>query len=226
MQEPYLRFSCDRRSQLTSIGLSDEQILQLEYALTAVRYFATPPPSLTDVRDQIDPLLHVLRAAYEALYDFNSKRADISAAFGEVLSRSLVKTYDFTAVVAGKDSPQSSPIDEAMASLADVVTLFEEVRSELGNEMRRGNRSPLSAMNAIDNAINQTWARQNQGSPVPSVGTRVTPSSGSKSEFYRIACLCYEQLGIDSEPERPTKEYIRALSAARRKLSRDDQDHA
>ena len=214
MKEPHTRFTSDRKRELEEIGLSHEQILQLEYALEAVRFYSATPPSLSDVRDQLTPLLKALGGAKVALDAFFTKPANVSPAFAEVLSRLILNTVDLSALAMGH--PQASLIEDTSAAIAVMIKALEDLRKELGEEQRRGRRSTCAAVAAIDQALSQTWRRSRGEGEGSQEGKQIEVSSGTASDFFKIVSLCYQEVGIDTEPERATKEYVRATRACRR----------
>jgi hypothetical protein len=204
---PVIRFSVERRRDLRNLGVTDDQIAEVEAVLPSCTALIESAPRLQDTRTELSELITALRCLQRLI------RAPTKAA-REALNRWQMAAYDRS------HSLGSNP---EFAQMLDLDTLIEAARGAkkaLGNKQRRSHAATAEPIRRIADAL--ALGRSKGHAPELRQPQRYRMRSRVFAEVVQYA---YEAMGYakDYVPERALRTYRdwRKKDAAKQRTERD-----
>jgi hypothetical protein len=210
-----LHFSLAQRTSLCGLGVTGDQIAELEKILPLCRVMVVDDPTLRDVRDK-------LKAIVKAVERLNLQlapppKANVKLAQLEALNRIQKASRD-----CGGDCGEA---DKCIASLHQLRPVIDKALNDLGTTQRRTNSAATGPIKLIDDALKLGWAKHTrrliqQGS-TNALPLNIRASRHLSSQFSGVVRVCYEAMTgkEDCDPERAIRSYIFWYKRQRTQLS-------
>lgn len=207
-----MAFSREQVSELQRLGVTAEQLAELRRILPTCRAtICAPSASMTDVRDELEGLHKAVQCALDALWRWGSARVS-TPALAEARARVHAAAFDI--------DDRGTAIGDAADATHLAVIVIAEALARMPKEQRRAQASLLPVY-WIHEALLRGWGRthypirrgegskDDKGGPIPPYPH--APSSGVRSRFREIVCMCYDAAlnTRDSDPDRAIKAFMR-----------------
>ena len=198
-------FSPAQRQRLRSLGLIDAQIDELETnALPLSRAWLRKPPTLQDVRDELQALFDAMERAAAAMSRLLS--ADkFTPAMREAQARLLMACFE----IHHDPHDNHDHVEKAFDALSRAKAVVQYAQESLPKTQRRHEAASVLPVKCIDKALLSGFIKGHKGCmTLPRYELR--RSYSPKSKYRRIVGICYEAMGqqVNKGPERAIKAFI------------------
>ncbi|MBI3375006.1 MAG: hypothetical protein HY017_25065 [Betaproteobacteria bacterium] len=197
-------FSPEQRAELHRLGAIDAQIDELEAnALPISLAWLRNPPTLQDVRDQLEAVFVAVECAAAAMSGLLRAGDAMTLAKREAQARILEACYE----IHHDPHDEHDLVEKASYALSRVQAVVKHARDSLPNAQRRTGAASPRPVEWIYQSLVSGFTKGHR-QPLPPYTLRVSSSQGSP--FREIVGICYDAMGQrNTDPERAIKAFIK-----------------